>query len=84
MKQKIIDSTVLLKQMRDEYVTLLKRDDEDDSDTILPMSKQKEEDALESRREEILELIETLKTEFPQFKEVLSRVGGMANQALPI
>ena len=84
MKQKIIDSTVLLKQMRDEYVTLLKRDDEDDSDTMLPMSKQKEEDALESRREEILELIETLKTEFPQFKEVLSRVGGMANQALPI
>jgi chromosome segregation ATPase len=87
MKQKIVDSTALLKQMRDEYLTILKQDDDEDNDDIISISKRKEaesKDSLESRREEILELIETLKTEFPQFKEVLSRVGGMSNQALPI
>ena len=87
MKQKTVDSTALLKQMRDEYLTILKQDDDEDNDDIISISKRKEaesKDSLESRREEILELIETLKTEFPQFKEVLSRGGGMSNQALPI
>jgi len=85
MKQKIVDSTALLKQMRDEYLKFLKQDEDDEDDYSGSKRKELVEDGTrESRREEILELIETLKSEFPQFKDVLSRVGGMSNQALPI
>lgn len=74
MKQKVLESNLILKRMREQY---RKMEGRADADVI-------EDNVRESRREEIMELIDNLKSEFPQLKDVLARVGALSNQALPI